>query len=66
MNQKKGRDTDIVLPSMIIDESLTPLAAAELCNFCICLETMADVVGILRGCNSGCSWAFCVRIRVIR
>ncbi len=61
---KRGSDTDIVLPSMIFDEPLAPLASAELCDLCICLETMADIVRIPRGHYPRGGWAFCVRIRV--
>jgi hypothetical protein len=49
---------------MIASKPLTPLAAAEFRDFCICLETMADVVRILGDRDSVCGRAF--RVRVIR
>ena len=47
--KKMGRDTNIILFSMIIGEALSSLAAAELSDFCIGFETVADVVRIVGG-----------------
>ena len=51
------RDADIILFSMIVGEALASLAAAEFNDFCVGLETMTDVVRIVRSC---CSWCLCV------
>ena len=44
-----GRDTNIILFSMIIGNALASLAAAELSDFCIGFETVTDVVRIVGG-----------------
>ena len=62
MDQKEEY-TDIILFSMIIGEALASLAAAELGDFCICLEAMANVVRIVIGCHPWRGWTLCVCIR---
>lgn len=59
----KIKKPDIILFSMITGEALATLAAAELSDFCICLETMTDIVRIARGCYTWCGWTLCVCIR---
>jgi hypothetical protein len=48
---------------MILGEALATFAAAELGDFCIGLETMTDVVRIVRGCHSWRGWTLSVCIR---
>jgi hypothetical protein len=60
---EKWRDTDIVLFSMKFGEALASLAAAELSDFFLCLETMSEVVRIVRGRYMWCGWTLCVCIR---
>jgi hypothetical protein len=57
------RETDSVLFPMIIGERFASLAATELCNLCICLETMIEIVRISRSCNS--DRVLCVHICVM-
>jgi hypothetical protein len=59
----KGTDADIILFPVISGEALASLASAELSDFCVCLETMTEVVRIVRGCYTWCGWALCVSIR---
>jgi hypothetical protein len=47
--EKKGRDANIILFSMIIGKALSLLAVAELSDFCIGFDTVADVVRIVGG-----------------
>jgi hypothetical protein len=59
----KNENTDIILFSMIFGKALTSLAPAELSDFCLCLETMTEVVGVVRGCYMWCGWTLSVCIR---
>ena len=60
---RKEENTDIILFSMIIGETLASFATAELGDFCIGLDAMTDVVRIVKGCHSWRGWALCVCIR---
>ena len=48
---------------MVFGEALALLAAAEFSDFCLCLETMTEVVRIVRSCYVWCGWTLCVSIR---